>query len=268
MPEIVLDGVYTGYGKVEVLSDLNLKVYNPGAYVVLGKNGAGKTTLLRTLSGVLRPIRGFVKINGKLSFASHTHALPQDLRVLEALEFFKDLIGGNVEDVVRIFGLNDLLQKKISTLSMGQKRRVSLAKSFLIKADVYLLDEPTDNLDPIWASNVRKVVFNLSKEKIILYTTHNLYEAKDLATHVILLDKGRIKLSTPIDKLNTGRYDIGIKASGDLSKILVGEYRGEYFVLSVSDPSGVNRIIQHVTSQGIQIYEVREMGNPLEDLLK
>ncbi|PSO06406.1 heme ABC transporter [Candidatus Marsarchaeota G2 archaeon BE_D] len=268
MVEIVLDGVHAGYGRVEVLSDINLRVCSPGVYVVLGKNGAGKTTLLRTLSGVLRPFRGFVKIDGKLSFTSHTHALPQDLKVLEALEFFKDLIGGNIEDVVRIFGLNDLLQKRISTLSMGQKRRVSLAKSFLIKADVYLLDEPTDNLDPIWASNLREIVFNLSKEKIVLYTTHNLYEAKDLATHVILLDKGRIKLSTPIDKLHTGRYDIGIKASGDLSKILEGQYRGEYFVLSVSDPSEVNRIIQHVTSQGIQIYEVREIGNPLEDLLK
>ncbi|SRR5579875_15427 len=268
MAEIVLSGVYAGYWGVEVLSDLNLKVSKPGVYVVLGKNGAGKTTLLRTISGVLRPIRGLVKVDGKLSFASHTHALPQDLKVSEALEFFRDLIGGDVEDVVKLFGLNDLLQKRISTLSMGQKRRVSLAKSFLINTDIYLLDEPTDNLDPNWASNVRKIVFNLSREKIILYTTHNLYEAKDLASNVILLDKGRIKLSTPVDKLNTGRYDIGIKASGDLSKILVGEYRGEYFVLSISDPSEVNRIIQRVTSQGIQIYEVREMGNPLEDLLR
>ncbi|MEJ2772140.1 MULTISPECIES: ABC transporter ATP-binding protein [unclassified Stygiolobus] len=260
--------VSAGYGKTEVLHDVSFEIKENGIYVLLGRNGAGKTTTLRVIAGILPPFKGKIKKEGNIGYLSHSFALPQEMSVKESLEFFSQIIGGDPNNVIGRFHLEDILDKRISSLSQGQKKKLSLAKVFLKDYDIYLLDEPTENLDPILASEIRKLIVSLSKSKIIIYTSHNLYEAREIGNYVIVIDKGRISLFKPINEIKLREYTIGIRASGDLSKILKGEYQGDYFVINLNDPSVVNSIIQELMRRNINIYEIKEMRNPLEDLLR
>lgn len=264
---IYLKNVYAGYGKTEVLHGITLNITEPGVYVLLGKNGAGKTTTLRVIAGVLKPFRGERKVEGKIAYLTHTSALPEEMTVKEALHFFSKLIGGDVKKVVEEFKLYDLLNKKILDLSEGQKKRISLAKIFMRDADIYLLDEPTTNLDPIFADYLRQKIISLSSKKIVIYTSHNLYEARDIGNYVILIDQGYVKKFLPISEIKVKEHLIGIRASADLSKLFQGYYQGEYYVIKVKDPSEINDILRRLMEKGITIYEIKEMRNPLEDLL-
>ncbi|BDC18271.1 ABC transporter ATP-binding protein [Acidianus sp. HS-5] len=260
--------VSSGYGKKVVLQDVSFEIKENGVYIVLGRNGAGKTTLLRTIAGILKPMKGKIMKEGSFAYLSHSLALPNEMRVKEALEFFSSILGGDVNNVIEKFDLKGLLDKRIADLSQGQKKRVSIAKIFLKNYDIYLFDEPTENLDPITASKIREEIVSLSKSKIVIYTSHNLYEARDIGKYVIVIDEGKLKFFKPISEIRLKEYKIGIRASQDLSRILNGEYQGEYFVITVDDPSKVNQIVQELISKNIQIYEIKEMKNPLEDLLK
>ncbi|BBG23947.1 Trehalose/maltose import ATP-binding protein MalK [Sulfuracidifex tepidarius] len=190
------------------------------------------------------------------------------MTVREALSFFKEMIGGDQDKVIQDLELQPLLDKKISQLSQGQKKRVSIAKSMMLDYNVILMDEPTENLDPEVASKLRQRITQLSKDKVILYTSHNLYEARELGRFVIVLNEGKISTFLPISELRTSDYEIGIRASEDISGIVDCTKRGDYFVIKLKDPEEVNPIIQKIMNKNIKIYEIKEMSNPLEDLLR
>ncbi|AAY80112.1 ATP-binding cassette domain-containing protein [Sulfolobus acidocaldarius] len=265
---ILAQHVSTGYGDLEVIHDLTFEIKEKGIYVLLGKNGAGKTTILRLLAGVLKPWKGLFRREGSIAYLPHYIALPPEMRVKEALDFLSRILNANYSSVIEELDLKDLLGKKISDLSQGQKKRVSLSRVFMREKDIYLLDEPTDNLDPVFASKVREKVVSLSKSKIVIYTSHNLYEAKEIGKYVMVMDNGRLIRFCTMDELRTGEYVVGIRASSDLSKILEGHYEGDYFVVKLPDPSMVNEVIQKLLRENITIYEVKEMRNPLEELLR
>ncbi|ARM76610.1 ABC transporter ATP-binding protein [Acidianus manzaensis] len=264
---ISLKEVDAGYGGKVILHDISLEINEPSIYIVLGKNGAGKTTTLRVIAGILKPFKGERTVKGSIAYSSHSLALPEEMIVKEALTFFSQLLGGDVNKAIQMFKLQDLLDKKIANLSEGQKKRVSLAKIFLKDYDIYLLDEPTNALDPILASEFRNRIVELSKNKIVIYTSHNLYEARDIGKYVILIDNGKIVKFSSVSDIKVKEYLIGIRASKDLTNLLPGYYQGEYYIVKVKDPSDVNTIVEKLVKEGIQIYEVKEMKNPLEDLL-
>ncbi|WP_253823041.1 ABC transporter ATP-binding protein [Acidianus sp. RZ1] len=226
---IALKDVYAGYNKNNVvLKGVSFEMDKPSIYILLGKNGAGKTTTLRVIAGILPPIKGEIIRKGSIGYLSHSLALPQDMRVKKALLFIARLIKSSpetVEKVIDMLKLRDLENKRVVDLSQGQKKKVSLAKLFLKDFDIYLVDEPTANLDPPTASEIREMIVKLSKDKIVIYMTHNLYEAKDIGNYVILLDNGKVSVFSEVGKLKAEKYVVGIKASADLSKLLDGYYR-------------------------------------------
>ena len=87
---------------------------------------------------------------------------------------------------IELLDLGELKDKRFSDLSQGQKKRAAIAKVFLKERDLYLLDEPTANLDPVASKELRDIIRKLSKDKIILYSSHNLYEATDIGTYLVL----------------------------------------------------------------------------------
>ena len=167
MQKLELQEVSAGYGKEEVLHKISLKLAEPSIYVVLGPNGAGKTTLFGTICGILRPFSGQAKFDDldlfnskearrRIAYLSHLNALPEEMTVFNALKYYADIEGGNVEHVLDLLNLNDLRDKKFSSLSQGQKKRVSVGKIFLRERELYLLDEPTSNVDPKISKEIRQ----------------------------------------------------------------------------------------------------------------
>jgi len=273
-----LDSVSGGYNGSEVLHSISLEASKPAIYVVLGPNGAGKTTLFRTVAGVIRPYKGSVFLDGRdlyssgdvrrdIGYLSHFSALPEEMTVLQALRFYGSIEQGSPDAAMSALGLGGLANRKVSDLSQGQKKRASIAKLFLRERKLYLLDEPTSNLDPVAAREVRDILLGLSKERYLLYSSHNLYEAQEIGDFIILVRDGRLDFYGRKEELRTGAYRIGVKASSDLSSLFPeGRYEKEYFVLGVGGHEEVGEIVKRIVAAGILVYEVREIGNPLEDL--
>lgn len=276
---ISVSNLSSGYFDTKVIDGISFKIERPGIYVVLGPNGAGKTTLFRTLAGILKPYTGSVEINGfpsesvearqQIDYLSHIDGIPDGMRVIEALSFYGNIEGAstdNIESAIKILELDELRNRYFSQLSKGQKKRVSVARIFLREKSVYLLDEPTSNLDPKMARDTRELVLGLSKNKIVLYSSHNLFEAREIGSEVIVINKGRISLFGKIDEIRTQKYVMGVRAfNGDT---ILKEYmrEGDYYLIELKGPEEVPKLVSELVAKGLQIREVKEMQNPLEEL--
>ena len=278
---IACRGVSAGYLGSRVLEEISFAIDEPAIYVVLGPNGAGKTTLFRTLAGILKPTRGEVLIGGEevdhqtsrdhLHYVSHMDGIPDGLRVREALEFYARVERAEPRDVDRVLAMleiQELADRYFSQLSAGQRKRVSIARVFLREREIYLLDEPTANLDPKLARELREIILRLSEEKIVLYSSHNLFEAREIGRYVIAIKAGKLALFDRIENLRGSHFVIGIRvldpgvppALADFSR------QGDYFLRELSGPEAVPGLLHELHAAGVRVRELREMNNPLEEL--
>jgi ABC-2 type transport system ATP-binding protein len=276
---IELRGVSAGYHNHRVLENVSFLIEKPAIYVILGPNGAGKTTLFRTLAGILEPYSGTVEIDGidiarheartRMQYLSHIDGIPDGLRVEEALRFYATVEGvgpAEVERAVRLLGIEELRGRFFSELSQGQKKRVSIARVFLQDRSIYLLDEPTSNLDPKLAREIRDLVLARSQDDLVLYSSHNLYEAKEIGKYVLALRAGRVGYFGLLSELRPARYVIGIRAEGATGILSSAARQGDYYLQELAGPEEVPKLIAELVAKGVQIREVKEMENPLEDL--
>ena len=180
---------------------------------LLGPNGAGKTTTINMVLGVLTPTSGSIVIDGidiarnrrqaleRTNFAAVYGALPGNLTVVENLRVFGLLYGiknleGRIDAVVDRFDLGPLRNRKSGVLSSGEQTRLALAKAFLNRPTLLLLDEPTASLDPAAADDVRRRIRTYAGEAGvgILWTSHNMYEVEEVCHRVLFLSRGTILL--------------------------------------------------------------------------
>jgi ABC-2 type transport system ATP-binding protein len=189
-------------------------VLNPGEILgLLGPNGAGKTTTIQMLLSTLKPSSGQIAyfgkpldryredVLGRVGFASGFSRLPFRLSVAENLDVFGRLHGlpraerkARSEELLRAFGVWNLRNRLIAGLSSGEMTRVLLAKAFLARPSVVLLDEPTASLDPEIAHEVRRFLRDRRDGEglSMVYTSHNMDEVAEVCDRVIFLGGGRI----------------------------------------------------------------------------
>lgn len=276
---VACSNLSAGYRGKRVLEGISFEIREPAIYVVLGPNGAGKTTLFRTMAGILRLHSGSVTIDGqpvedqstrdRLHFLSHIDGLPDGLRVEETLRLYGAVEGADetdVDRVLRLLEIESLRARFISELSAGQKKRVAIARIFLRERDVYLLDEPTANLDPKVASEIRELILRLSRDRVVLYSSHNLFEAREIGTYVIALKSGRLNLFGRIADLKPTNYVVGIRAAVGEEHLPAANKKGDYYLYELSGPDDVAGLIKELEGKGVRLREVKEIGNPLEDL--
>jgi ABC-2 type transport system ATP-binding protein len=274
-----LNDVSSGYDKQIVLHNISFKLQKPSIYVVLGPNGAGKTTLFRTIAGVLEPYSGKIlfdnqnittsgKARERIGYLSQYNAMPEEMTVYNALKFYSEMEGGDPDEVIDLLELDQLKNKRFSDLSQGQKKRAAIAKVFLGERDLYLLDEPTANLDPAVSKEIRDIIVRLSKDRMILYSSHNLYEATDIGTYLILIKNGSVTMLDRISNIKPKNYRVGIKASTDITGIVDAKHEGDYYVLSVSSPEEAGFALRKIVEKGVLVTEMRQLDNPLQELFE
>lgn len=273
--KINVDNFSTGYSGTEVLHGLNFEISHPGIYVVLGKNGAGKTTLFRAMTGMLRPYSGGIKYNDveldksdvNIAYLGHRNAIPTGLTVRSAMNFFAEIEGTSDEQLRSImeeFNLESLRDRRVESLSQGQRKRVALAKCLLGDKEVMILDEPTASLDPKISSEIRDFMRKGSNAKTILYSSHNLYEATDLGTEVIALSEGKVMYTGDMSGLSSENYRIGIRGTGIEESATGYSKEGRYYVFDLGSPAEAAELVNKLSSSGARIYEVKDLSNPLE----
>ena len=199
------------YNTLTAVDDVSFEV-KPGEVLgFLGPNGAGKTTTMRMLAGFIVPTGGKASICGHdvetdaLAAKSCLGYLPEgaplygEMTVRQFLGFIADLrqLQGarrkeRLDYVTERLQLQSVLEQSIETLSKGFRRRVGLAQAVIHDPPVMILDEPTDGLDPNQKHEVRGLINEISRDKIIVISTHILEEVDAVCTRAIIIAKGRL----------------------------------------------------------------------------
>jgi ABC-2 type transport system ATP-binding protein len=214
------------YDSLAAVEDVTFQV-GPGEVLgFLGPNGAGKTTTMRMLAGFVTPTSGSANICGydveaePLSAKASIGYLPEgaplygEMTVRRFLAFIADLRGlqgtrreQRLVHVIEHLQLTSVLEQTIDTLSKGFRRRVGLAQAIVHDPPVLILDEPTDGLDPNQKHEVRTLINDMARDKIIVISTHMLEEVDAVCTRAIIIARGRIVADdTPAGLATRSRY--------------------------------------------------------------
>jgi len=208
-----LDHAGVRFGSVQALRDIRLTVHRGDRLALVGANGSGKTTLLRVLHGLV-PCDGqrvvHALVDGKPPL---TAMLFQRPFLLSLSVRFNVMLGlwlhgvsrAQREDrcvrALRRVGLEVVATRSARTLSGGQQQRLALARAWALEPDILLLDEPTANLDPSAKREVERLIEALAADGVtVVMSTHNLGQAKRLATRVAYLESGRLVVDLPVDR--------------------------------------------------------------------
>jgi ABC-2 type transport system ATP-binding protein len=214
------------YGALVAVEDISFEV-RPGEVLgFLGPNGAGKSTTMRMLAGFVTPSSGTASICGHDVIDDAIAArrclgyLPEgapgygEMTVRGFLHFIADLrqLKGaqrrsRLAAVFSRLQLEDVLDQTLETLSKGFRRRVGLAQAILHDPQVLILDEPTDGLDPNQKHEVRTLIDEMARDKLIVISTHILEEVEAVCTRAIIIARGRIVAdATPAELAARSRY--------------------------------------------------------------
>jgi Cu-processing system ATP-binding protein len=207
--------LYKTFGKVEVLKGLDLSIKKGGIFAVLGPNGSGKTTLIKCVLGMVIPNKGIIEINSESIIKKHQYRnnidylpqianFPSNLTVNELIEMIKNLRSKSTYDteLIKIFRLENFLDKKLGNLSGGTRQKVNLVLAFMFDSELVILDEPTTGLDPISLIQLKEII-NKEKEKgkTILITSHIMSFVEEVADEIVFLLDGKIYFKGTIKKL-------------------------------------------------------------------
>ncbi|MCC7046806.1 MAG: ABC transporter ATP-binding protein [Alphaproteobacteria bacterium] len=214
MPGAALDilRLEVGYGSVQVLRGIDLKV-DPGSFVaLLGASGCGKTTLLRAISGFVTVKAGNVLVNGRditgqppdkrgMAMVFQSYALWPHMTTAQNIGYGlklrrmpREAVAGRVGEMLAMLKLDGLGDRMVTQLSGGQRQRVALGRALAINPDILLLDEPLSNLDARIREEVRHEIKALQQRLGItaIHVTHDREEAMVMADRIVVMDAGRI----------------------------------------------------------------------------
>jgi len=192
------------FGVVRVLRQISLSFQQGEVVLLLGANGAGKSTLLKILAGLARPDSGSIHHGLATSIGFFTHHLSMygRLTVRENLDLFRRVAGfaeERLSGALDFWALNDCASKQILELSKGTQARASLARVFMTKPSVTLLDEPTSNLDNRGVEMLLRVLRESDRQRCAVIATHDIHRLRGIATRVIVLEKGVVAADSGVN---------------------------------------------------------------------
>ena len=215
---IFIKNLKKSFGSLNVLNGVDFEIKRGENIAVLGRSGTGKSVLIKIISGLLKPDSGLVKVLGqevdklnekelqalrlKIGFSFQSSALYDSMSVRENLKFplvrnKRDLsdqeVNEAIESVLNDVGLSQTINQMPSELSGGQKKRIGIARTLILKPEIMLYDEPTSGLDPITCFELNNLILKVQKEyktsSIII--THDLTCAKITGNKVAVLNEGK-----------------------------------------------------------------------------
>ena len=212
--ELVVKDLRKSFGKNKVLNGINFRLNEGERVVVLGPSGSGKSTFLRCINWMEEPTSGEIILDGEVVTEKNVRRIRQDvgmvfqhfnlianLTVMENLTLApvklkrmkRDEAEKRARELLKHIGLISKINAYPASLSGGQKQRVAIVRAMMMKPEVLLFDEPTSALDPESIGDVLSLIRELASQGMtIMIVTHEMSFAREIATRIVFLDKGRI----------------------------------------------------------------------------
>jgi len=301
---IKVENLVKNYGEVKAVKSISFEVKNGEILGFLGENGAGKSTTLKIISGYLTQTSGNVTIDGMnskqksyeiknmIGYLPELNPLYTEMRVYDYLKFIAgtyNIIDGefntSLDRVVEQCGLSGYVHKKIAECSKGYKQRTGLASALIHDPKILLLDEPVSGLDPNQRIEIRKLIQELGKEKVVMVSSHNLDQIKATVDRMIIIDNGELVADGTADELvkkskGSNTLNLEIKTKSDLKEIdfniesvtLIDSIKKEdIYHLTFEYPSNLDareEIFQFALKNQWVILGMTTSGTSLEDVFR
>jgi phospholipid/cholesterol/gamma-HCH transport system ATP-binding protein len=215
---ISINGLFKSFDDLQVLKGIDLTLLKGENIAVLGKSGSGKSVLIKIIAGLLKPDKGEVYVLGKqvdkvdrkeldllrlhIGFSFQGSALYDSMNVYQNLSFpltmniknlSKNEVNNAVEEVLEAVGLKEKLNEMPSDLSGGQRKRIGIARTLILKPEIMLYDEPTSGLDPVTSNEIIELIneVQLQYNTSSLIITHDLTCAKNTGNQIAMLSEGK-----------------------------------------------------------------------------
>lgn len=274
-------------GKKLILDNLSLEVKEGEIFGFVGPNGAGKTTLIKTMLGLYKQDSGSIKIAGFDIKEDFESAMKSIGAIIENPEMYGYLSGkdnlklyarleeqakDNIKELTRLVKLEDRIDSKVSTYSLGMRQRLGVAQALLYEPKLLILDEPTNGLDPLGIKELREMLKKISKEKnmAVFISSHILSEIELMCDRIAIIDNGKIievkdmhdenketsiTVSFTIDDIN--------KATKILNNI-VATNKNNIITLNITknEIPAINKLL---VENNILVYEIKIEHKSLED---
>ena len=245
---IEIEDLAMQYGSVRALDGLSLTIPQGELFAFLGPNGAGKTTAIKLLTGLMKPLRGSVRICGHdmqsdplkakalLGYVPDVAVFYEKLTPLEFMRFIADIFEMDdvraeevARDLFQKFHLTSYLNQRIENLSHGTRQRLAIASALLHEPKVFVIDEPMVGLDPIHARIVKHELKERSRRGMtVLMSTHLLNIAEELADRIGILNNGKLIALGTMEELRSRHANDGVNLEEMFLQMVEGDAaRGE-----------------------------------------
>jgi len=280
-----------GGKKIQALDSVSLSVNSGEIFGLLGPNGAGKTTLVKILLGVLNASSGLGYINDmsvtnaeartKIGFLPENHDFPGYHTASQMLFCFGGMAGLSKKEIseksaglLKLVGIDQWADTKVSKFSKGMKQRLGLAQALLNDPDIIFLDEPTDGVDPVGRREIRDILRELkSQGKTIFLNSHLLAEVESVCDRVAVLNKGKLIKIGPAVGLTSSKPIYTVETDGfeDRLKTMIitenpnAKINDNTIQVAFDNNLEINRLIDLLRDNGVDIISAVPQKMSLED---
>ncbi|MBO5910219.1 MAG: ABC transporter ATP-binding protein [Clostridia bacterium] len=294
IPVLKLNNVSKVYNKKKVVDNLSLMLFEGEIFGFIGPNGAGKSTTIKMICGLTNISSGSIFINGYDIDKNFKKAITSVGAVVEYPQLYSYLSGKanlklfanfygksakqRIPNIIKILKMEDFINKKVSTYSLGMKQRLGIAQAMLNKPKLLILDEPTNGLDPNGIKDIRNLLITLAKrEKMaIIISSHNLAELEQICNQIAVLRAGKLLSFRNMNDINTEiennqQICLYVNYPNYAGQLLQNKYKlkvkvaGNMIIVPIKEKH-LATIITYLTYKHIKIYKTTKINKSLEQI--
>ncbi|RLK63799.1 ABC transporter ATP-binding protein [Atopobacter sp. AH10] len=298
MALLELERLNKAYKKNKVIKDLSFDLNKGEIMGLIGQNGSGKTTIFKTILGLVQKNSGQMRINGHLIDGKSKHYLNKIGAMIEYPTFYENLTASqnlslisslyegkkvgeeDILEILRVVGLENNVDAKVSSFSLGMKQRLGLAQALLHRPSILLLDEPFNGLDPLGMKELRQLLMELAAKGVgIIVSSHSLEELNKIVDSVTLIKQGKVLFQgSKSEFLAMGmvknswllKTDQLEETQAILQSLAIPFTEKDGHLELVLDPAGMkdvkDKLLTKLLNQGISIINFSEKQENFEDV--
>ena len=279
------------YGDFKALNHVSLEAENGKILGILGRNGAGKTTTIKSIMGIIEPEEGSITFDGidirkakvSIGYLPEERGLYVNAVVKDQLLYFAMLNGMDkkvafteIKKLLEEFKIPGYLNKKVKTLSKGNKQKIQLISAILHKPQIVILDEPFSGLDPVNIELFKSTVLDLKKSGVtILFSSHRMEDVEEMCDRIVMLNKGNVVENNTVQGLinKYSREDVmNIVTSADITELIaesglkLESRENMSFDVQFNDRNKLQHLYARILESGIELQGIRSRKTSLQEI--